>query len=256
MEIVRKNNFNVIHLHDGNLVSKAVKLINSGKADGINFNFISNHPSNINEIAEALKARYIQINDYSGDFDYGAIKALTNLEYLAIYTSDKKEINYKHFPFLRETALFWRPKASSLFMSKNLEHLFISKYTEPDLAKFEGLSNLKYLRINTGSVTSLKGIENLINLETLLLTQATKLKDITEIEKLTNLQHLTIDNCRNILDINVVSRLTNLTTLIIRGSTPNLDEQKTASNNRTNANPTPWLAEINKNIKFENDTIY
>jgi Leucine-rich repeat (LRR) protein len=221
MEILRQNNYDIVHLTDGKLILEAVKLINDQKADGINFNFTKNFPADINEIKLAADIKYIQINDYTWDFDYSAVNYLSKLEHLSVYTTDKKEINFSNWPLLKSTALYWRPKANSLFKCLNLERLFIGKYSGPDLSKFEFLENLKYLRINTGSVKSLKGIEKLQHLETLLLMQATKLEDLTGIDKLPNLKQLRIDNCRNIKNIDIVADLKDIK-MEIRGTTPKL----------------------------------
>ncbi len=220
MQILTQNNYTIINLTDGKLMPEAVKLINKKRADGINFNFIKKFPAHINEIGLASNIKYIQINDYSWDFDYSAINNLVKLEHLSVYTTDKKEINFSNFPFLKSAALFWRAAAHSLFKCINLERLFIGKYNQQDLSKFEFLNNLKYLRINTGSVKTLKGIEKLQNLETLLIMQATKLEDLTGIENLPNLRHLRIDNCKNINNMNIVADLKDLTTLEIVGTTP------------------------------------
>jgi hypothetical protein len=222
MEILRQNEYNIVHLTDGKLITDAVRLINDRKADGINFNFTKNFPSDINEIKLATDIKHIQINDYSWEFDYTAINDLSKLEHLSVYTTDKKEINFSNWPMLKSAAIFWRPKAKSLFKCVNLERLFIGKYNDSDLIKFEFLKNLKYLRINTGSINSLKGIEKLQNLETLLLMQATKLEELTGIDKLSNLGHLRIDNCRNIKDIDIVANLKDIQIAIL-GTTPKLN---------------------------------
>ncbi len=223
MEILKRDNYNIIHLTDGQAMHQAVKFISDNKADGINFNFTKNFPSDINELKSARQTKYIQINDYSWDFDYSAINTLDKLEHLSVYTTDKKEINFSHFPDLKSTAIFWRPKADSLFNCLGLEHLFLGKYSDTDLSRLSKLTNLKYLRINTGSVRQLKGIENLKSIETLMLMQATKLEDLSGIEHLTNLTKLRIDNCKNIQNIGLIKKLNNIQTLEIAGTTPELN---------------------------------
>jgi hypothetical protein len=220
MEILRQNEYNIVHLTDGKSIVDAIKLINSKKADGINFNFTKNFPADLHEIKLAPDIKYIQINDYTWDFDYSAINNLQKLEHLSIYTTDKKEINFALFPNLKNVTIFWRPKASSLFDSVNLERLFLGKYSDIDLSKLSKLTNLKYLRLNTGVVKSLKGIENCKDLETLMLMQNSKLEDISGIEKLQKLKRLRIDNCRSIKNIDVVKELKSLDSLEIVGTTP------------------------------------
>lgn len=221
MEIIKIDNYNVINLIDGNLILDAIKLINSKQADGINFNFIKNFPKNIEEITLAPDIKYIQINDYnqSREFDYSAIHNLIKLSHLSIYTSDNKEINYNSFPNLESTALFWRPKAKSIFQCDHLKNLFLGKYNKSDLNELENLNKLEYLRINTGSIKTLKGIEKMKSIKELWLMQATKLEDISEISKLTNLKYLRIDNCKKVNNINIIHNL-KITTVQITGTTP------------------------------------
>lgn len=222
MEILKHDNYNIIHLTDGQEIHKAIKLISNNKAEGINFNFIKNFPANINAIKSVPQIKYIQINDYSWEFDYSAIYSLHQLEYLSVYTTDKKEINFSLFPNLKSTAIFWREKAKSLYNCQQLEHLFLGKYSATDLIQLSNLTNLKYLRINTGSLRNLKGIENLKNIETLLLIQAVKLEDLSGIELLPNLTTLRIDNCKSIQNIDLVKKLRKLKIIEITGTTPKL----------------------------------
>lgn len=220
MEILKQNDYNIIHLTDGKSIAEAVKLLNNKKADGINFNFTKNFPADLHEIKLAKDIRYIQINDYTWDFDYSAINDLEKLEHISIYTTDKREINFSLFQNLKNVTIFWRPKASTLFDCVNLERLFLGKFNDIDLTRLSNLTNLKYLRLNTGTVKSLKGIESLKNLETLMLMQNTKLEDLSGIEELQKLKRLRIDNCKSIKNINLVKELKGLDSLEVVGTTP------------------------------------
>jgi hypothetical protein len=224
MKILKEDGYKIIHLSDGNLIKEAVKMINAGQADGINFNFIWNYLHTIDEIRAAPATRYIRIMDNGPDFelDYSAIYALSKLESLSIYTSDRQEINYLNFPILHSTALFWLRKAKSLYQCRGLERLFLGKYSEPDLTKLEFLTKLTYLRINTGSVKRLTGIEKLQDLSTIYLMQATRLEDLTGIEQLPNLRYLMIDNCRNIKNIQLLTEVRKMVDVQIVGTTPTL----------------------------------
>jgi hypothetical protein len=224
LDILQQNNYRIIHLTDGNLMKEAIELINSNMADGINFNFTRNFPKSLNALVNAQNIKVIQINDYDlkAEYDYSIIQKLPTLEQLSILTTDKKEINYLDFPFLKHTALYWRPKARSLFQCEKLESLFIGRYIGQDLAEFSNLTSLTYLRINTGSVVTLKGIESLRKLERLWLMQATKLEDIAGIESLSNLKQLYIDNCKAIKNIEIVKQLPSNIRLTFTGTTPRL----------------------------------
>jgi hypothetical protein len=224
MEILKQEGYKIIHLTDGSLIKEAVKIINAGRADGVNFNFVENYLHHINEIRSAPTIKFISIRDYGPGFelDYSAIYSLSKLESLSIYTSDRQEINYLNFPILHSTALFWRPKAKSLYQCTSLESLFLGKYSEPDLTNLEFLTKLTYLRINTGSVKRLNGIEKLQDLSTILLMQATRLEDLTGIEQLPNLRYLMIDNCRNIKNIQLLTEVNKMVNVKTVGTTPTL----------------------------------
>jgi hypothetical protein len=224
MEILKHGNYRIIHLIDGELIYKALDLINTDKADGLNLNFIRNFPAEINVLRKASRIKCITINDSSSkrDFDYSIINYLSNLERLEIYTSDKKEINFQNFPKLKEVAINWRPAAKSIYQCSNIKSLFIGKYTEKDLSKFELLRNLSYLRVNTGSLNSLTGIEKFQNLSTLMLMQLINLTDISGIENLQKLDSLIILNCKKIKNINILNKSNQITKLQILGTTPKL----------------------------------
>jgi len=190
------------------------------EADGVNLNFARNFPSDIEVLKTAKAIRSITINDYSWGFDYSAIHSLSTLEDLSVYTTDKRGIDYARFPHLRSTALFWRPNAESLFKCKSLERLFLGKFMDVDLSRLSGLVNLKYLRLNTGAMQNLHGIEHLVRLEQLLLMQATKLRSIQGVASLPSLRLLRILNCRSIADIHRVADLHRATDVHIAGATP------------------------------------
>lgn len=222
MNVLERKDYRVINLTDGNKIREAANMVVAGKADGVNFNYITNFPSNINEIKLASNIKYVQINLYpkSWEYDYRAINELKSLEGLDVFTYDRCEIDYSNYPNLRTTCLYWRPKAASLYNCAHLKRLFLGKYTEKDLSKLVGLEELEYLRINTGSVRSLQGIERLQNLEVLKLMQATKLEEIKGIEKLPKLKEVRIDNCKNIKDIDLTLSLNKKVDVRIYGTTP------------------------------------
>jgi hypothetical protein len=226
LEITNTNGYKVVHLTDGHLIDSAVHLITNKKADGINLNFIRNFPPDLTPLDSALNMKYLQVNDYdhSKAYDYNNIHNLHQLEHLSIYSTDNREIDFQQFPKLESLALMWRPKAKSLFDCNNLKRLFIGKYNGIDLSAFGKLTSLKYLRINTGSIQTLEGIEKLINLEEALLMQVVKLENIVGLEKLRNLKHLRIDNCRKIKNINLLKQLSRKISIEIRGTTPELED--------------------------------
>ena len=221
LDILVNGDFKVVHLTDGELLPEAVTLIDKGKADGINLNYIRNWRKDLEPIRNSLSIKCIIVNDYppSKQYDYSAIHSLRNLERLSVNTTVKKEIDFSVFPLLKSVALTWRPKAKSLFHCVQLQRLFLNRYPAADLAELSQLRNLKFLRINLGSVVSLNGLGHIVGLEELMLMQMTKLVDIEDLQKLKHLNRLRIDNCKHVKNIGTVKEM-NILKLEIAGTTP------------------------------------
>lgn len=220
-EILKIDGYKIIHLTDGELLPHAVTFINKGKADGINLNYIKNWRADLEPLRDLQTIKCLIVNDYppSMDYDYSAIHSLKSLTHLSINTNDKKEINFSAFPHLNSVTITWRPKAKTLFKCFQLRELFLGRYTEKDLTEVAQLNQLKYLRVNTGSVMSLHGLSEISGLEELLLMQMTKLEDIDEILKLRNLKRLRIDNCKRVKNIDAI-KMMKIPRLEIAGTTP------------------------------------
>ncbi|MBS0645224.1 MAG: hypothetical protein JSR97_01350 [Verrucomicrobia bacterium] len=221
LDILQQGDYKIVHLTDGELLSEAVKLIDKGKADGINLNYIRNWRTDLEPLRNSNTIKCLAVNDYppSMQYDYSAVQTLTNLQHLAINTTDKKEIDFSAFPLLTSVALTWRPKAKSLFSCVQLQRLFLNRYTGQDLTELSSLKNLKFLRINLGSVISLRGLKEITTLEELMLMQTTKLEDIEDLLTLKHLKRLRIDNCKRVRNISAVKRM-NILKLEIVGTTP------------------------------------
>ncbi|HWI93533.1 MAG TPA: hypothetical protein VNT20_19770 [Flavisolibacter sp.] len=221
LDILQQGDYRIVHLTDGELLSEAVKLIDRGKADGINLNYIRNRRKDLEPLRNSKTIKCLVVNDYppSMQYDYSAVQTLTNLQHLSINTTDKKEIDFSAFPFLTSVALTWRPKAKSLFGCVQLQRLFLNRYTGQNLTELSNLKNLKFLRVNLGAVTSLSGLKAITGLEELMLMQTTKLEDIEDLLTLKHLKRLRIDNCKRVKNIDAVKKM-NIPKLEIRGTTP------------------------------------
>jgi hypothetical protein len=221
LEIIHYGDFKVVHLTDGDLLKEALILTDKGKADGIYLNYIWNWRTDLEPLRNSLSIKCIVVNDYpkSMQYDYSAIHSLRNLEHLSVNTTDKKDINFSVFPSLKSVALTWRPKAKSLFKCVQLQRLFLNRYTGTDLTELSELKNLRFLRINLGSVVSLEGLADTVGLEELMLMQNTKLEEITAILGLKHLKRIRIDNCKHVKNIDALRKM-KIPKLEIVGTTP------------------------------------
>ncbi len=208
-----------VAVHEVEELPMAVEMVNSNQVDGIGLSFIKSWPSkDINIISKCPNIKFLWID--CAPFDYSVVNEFENLIQLGVMTNDRNEIIFSNKTKLLSAELYWRPKAKSLFECGQLEDLWIGKYNGKDLMDFKNFLNLKSLRVNTGSITKLDGIEKLSQLEKLYLAQTTKLEDISGIESLTKLKSLTIDNCKQIKNIEIINQLKNLESISIMGTTP------------------------------------
>ena len=83
----------------------------------------------------------------------------------------------------------------------------------PDLS---GLSSLRFLRISSGKITSLDGIEKVPDLETLVIgDNDAYLSDISSLRHVTNLKNLEFANGNFVIDFSALQDLPNLEYLLI-----------------------------------------
>lgn len=179
--------------------------INTGNGwSGEDLSFLSAYPW--------LKS--LKIIDYS-------IKSVTpvhdlhELRELEILTYCKSELRFDSFPHLEKCALEWRPKADSVFNKIKLNYLFLNRYSGKDLQALSNLKKLESLAILNAPITSLDGIENLVNLRTIRLANLRNLGSLKGIEELMNLEELDIHTCKNISKIDEISGLSKLRTLFL-----------------------------------------
>lgn len=98
-------------------------------------------------------------------------------------------------------------------LNNNLEHLTISDFSENNLEKLSGLTNLKSLSFLTARIKSLKGIERLIDLKVLSLGGVRSLIDISNITTLQKLKFLEFDICWKLKDFSPIAKLKDLEVL-------------------------------------------
>jgi hypothetical protein len=156
------------------------------------------------------------------DFDLSPLSALTQLESLHIgFTGKQKhEIDLRPFPRLRSLSLYWRPgKVRGLETLVDLESLGLQSYNEKtppedkDLSRFATLRRLKKIRITSGGVTSLRGLEQLPALEELQLGNCRQLTSIGALQAHPSLRELGLDICPKVGDYDRLTDLPRLESL-------------------------------------------
>src|SRR5207245_2121956 len=101
-------------------------------------------------------------------------------------------------------------RVSGLDACRQLRDLCLVDFPQKDLAVTRHLANLTRLRIKTGSVKTLDGLEQLTVLDTILIANCRRLTSITSINGLPNLRTLEFESCRKIADFPVLADLPSL----------------------------------------------
>lgn len=113
----------------------------------------------------------------------------------------------------------------------HIQDLHITSYGEADLHLLKGLSSLRRLKIEHGTMKSLDGIEHLQSLETLIISGSTSLSDIDAILLSKNLKNVMFEGCKKIKEWDILGKKKDLLSVYIDTATsidfmknlPNLD---------------------------------
>jgi len=163
------------------------------------------------------------------DQDYSFLSDLSQLEHLSIGPSFPMEnsIDLSHQVNLKYLSLQWRKnRINRLEACQNLEDLCLVEFKNTDLNLISTLKKIVRLRIKTGSMKSLDGIENLGKLEVLEIGNCRSLRSISHLDGLGALQWVRVESCRKIQDLDGLSNLPSLSVLqfINCGERPDLND--------------------------------
>jgi hypothetical protein len=162
------------------------------------------------------------------DHDYSFLRDLPQLEHLSIGPSFPMEnpIDLSHQVNLKYLSIQWRKdRIYGLEACQNLEDLCLVEFKKRDLRLISTLSKIVRLRIKTGSVKSLDGVEGLQELKELEIGNCRSLVSIGHLKGLGKLQSIKIESCHKIKDYGALSDLPLLSSLklINCGEIPDFD---------------------------------
>lgn len=149
-----------------------------------------------------------------GDFSFDFLNSLGRLERLSIGADGKTPIELSWLIGLKDLTLLWRKDCiSGLEKCQRLTSLCLVEYKEEDFRSVEKLIGLIHMKVKTGSIQSVKGIESLTNLRTLLLGNCRRLSSLDNLASSTNLRSLRFELCprlRNYTPLGFLSKLEEL----------------------------------------------
>jgi hypothetical protein len=174
--------------------------VNTAKGfEGTDLDFLAEAPQ-----LKRLWVTHLNIRDISG------IQTQNELLELSINTYCSTPIDFSSFPRLRRCYLEWRNGAESVFETASLESLSINRFPDRDLSRLAALRNLTLLRLRSGPLEMLNGVEHLGELRELWLLGLKKLKGVEGVDRLPRLTRLHVNGCTALYELGPLARARNL----------------------------------------------
>lgn len=188
------------------------KIIQQEKLNGLRifFPFKSDSLTDFDFLKEYDFLEALEISVTSGEYDFSFLSHLVNLKKLSINVIGQNEIDLSGLKKLEDCTLLWRKKIVGLNNCTTLKKLCLIDFKQDDLSKISELINLNKLVIKTSSIQTLKGIENLKNVEQIMLGNCKKLKSIVDLNGLLKLKSLEFNICSSIYDFSDMRELPSL----------------------------------------------
>lgn len=156
------------------------------------------------------QVKELKIYTLGVDIDLSKFALLETLQIGDIPLKFLKNLNLTHIRrFAQFDGVF---DASIIEQLQNLKSLIFHEVKNLDITKLKS-DTLEYLSITQCKIYSLRGIEQLKNLDVLDIAYCRSLRDISSIIKLEKLRIIEIESCNGILNVEVIGQLPNLVTL-------------------------------------------
>ena len=148
---------------------------------------------------------------------------VVNFEYM--YSLEKLEtfycqqvdlhIDFTRFSSLRNIGIFYNKNFLNLDKLEQLESAVVSKLTAKDMSLFSNWKSIKILHIYQSQIECLKGIEDLVQIDTLVFAHNRKLIDISSINLLDYVGHVLFERNSRLRDYSVLTNNQNIHKLFI-----------------------------------------
>lgn len=113
-------------------------------------------------------------------------------------------IDLSAFPNIEMLSIVYYNQISGWDMLNNLQRLFLTKVNTCDLSFLYKNTNLEYLRVLRGKITSINGIDNCSKLRMLFLQSCNLIKTLEPTISKLNLDRLNIEKCPNLKISNII----------------------------------------------------
>ena len=145
------------------------------------------------------------------------LEHIYSLERLETFYCQKVDlhIDFARFSSLRNIGIFYNKNFLNLDKLERLESAVISKFAGKDMLLFSGWKSIKILHIYQSQIECLRGIENLIQIDTLLFAHNRKLTDISNINLLDYVGEVSFEKNSRLRDYSVLANNRNIHNLFI-----------------------------------------
>ncbi len=126
------------------------------------------------------------------------IESLPQLEVIGLQCKSSQEIDFRVFYQLRIALVTWSKGMSSLLTLKSIQKLNIQNYPHRDLQHIRSMQSIKELFLTSRKLESLKGIEELQQLELLDLYNCPFLSSVADSKRCPKLKTVEIEACNRI----------------------------------------------------------
>ena len=151
----------------------------SEKGTVLDFSCLNNYP----QIPSLKISDGLDIGEYRNIDDLYELNGLEQLS-LGKISGTQLDIDISKITNIRDLRCDYTPKIRNIGRAINLERLYIWSYKAADLSEFKELIKLKDFMLVRLSIKSLDGIESMSKLETIDISYARSLKDVSALKRL------------------------------------------------------------------------
>ncbi|MDJ1498192.1 hypothetical protein QNI19_34940 [Cytophagaceae bacterium DM2B3-1] len=145
------------------------------------------------------------------DIDISAINTCNNLKRIGIRFKHKQEVDFSNFPHLTDANIYWSSNIKSLEDCKKMRIIMIENYTARNLTLFEKWLNLNEIYLHNTLIQDLKGIENSVRIDKIIIDGAKKLESLQGITvNHQSLSDLRVYSAKHLIDILNIKYASNL----------------------------------------------
>lgn len=214
-------NYTLIHSEIGSYIKIVGEIDNSKDlknymvSQNISHIVLSNNVTDINFLKDISEKVKKLICVYKLKCDYTVLQHLSELEHLYIEDFNNQKINFQANKKIEYLNIKWNKNLEGLHHLTSLVHLELRK---TELLNIDSTSlplQLQKLDLINGKLTTLKGIDKLMNLKYVGLYYLKNLTELDDLKYCIKIQEIIIENCSSIKRVRGLERLTNLKKLVL-----------------------------------------